>query len=139
MFRRTDRIPTTILESDLGRAVPRRELDAIDRVGTVVRLQAGREIITEDSAGRECMLVIDGTLDVERAGVTIGHIGPGEFVGEMALLNRQLRSATVTVADDTLAYAFSRRDFATLLAACPTLADHVRSLAADRQQLTAAA
>lgn len=139
MFRRTTPIPTSILESELGRAAPRRELDAIERVGTEVRLPVGRQIITEDSPGRECMLVIEGSLDVERAGSALGRIGPGEFVGEMALLNRRLRSATVTVAEPTLAYAFSRRDFASLLAECPALASHVRGLAADREVLSAAA
>ena len=138
MFRRPNRIQGAVLDSELGRALSRREFDVIERRGTEVRLPAGRQVMTENTPGRECMLVIEGALDVARGGVELARVGPGDFVGEMALLNREPRSATVTVVEPTVAFAFSRRDFASLLMECPGLAGFVQDLALNRSVLAAA-
>ena len=76
------------------------ELDAVGRAITELDLPAGRQLIAEGSRGHDMFAVLGGTLEVTRAGEHVADVGPGEFVGEMALLTGDERNATVTVATD---------------------------------------
>lgn len=131
-WRRTD-LPRPVADLALARAVPAREMREVDRLGTPVRVSAGRSVIREDAPGRECFLVVQGALRVERAGETVSEVGSGEFVGEMALLDMRPRNATVTAVRESELLAFNRREFSTLMRDCPVLAARVRATALTRE------
>lgn len=78
------------------------ELAAVGRAVTELDLPAGRRLIAEGSRGYDMFVVVSGSLEVTRDGSHIADIGPGEFVGEMALLTGDERNATVTVATDAI-------------------------------------
>ena len=132
MFRRINQIPTPLTESALAAAVPARELRALRSMGTAVQITAGRTAMVEDAIGRECMLVVDGSFSVERAGEWIADLGAGDFMGEIALLTDQPRNATVTAIHDSTVYAFSRREFTSLLRECPAISAYVLETADQR-------
>ncbi|MEZ5247193.1 MAG: cyclic nucleotide-binding domain-containing protein [Acidimicrobiales bacterium] len=125
MFRRINPIPTPLSESALAEAVPARELQVLQSMGTAVRIAAGRTAMVENAVGRECMVVVDGSFVVERDGEWIADLVPGDFMGEIALLTSQPRNATVTATHDSIVYAFSRREFTSLLRACPAISARV--------------
>jgi CRP-like cAMP-binding protein len=82
--------------------------------------------------GRECFVLIDGHVDVE---TNHGHytLGPGALMGEIALLiPNGRRTATITARDEVTTLAFSRTEFAQLMAAIPTVAHKVLKQAAHR-------
>lgn len=132
MFRSKTKLPAALLESDLARVVPADELRRLDAIGTHVHVPAGRTLIRQHTAGREALVVIDGSLVVVRDGEEVATLGAGDVVGEVALLNGSLRNASVTVGEAAGVYAFNRREFAALLDACPIFASHVQKTADTR-------
>lgn len=131
-FQRISRISASLAQSQLAETVPLRELQVLERLGTAIPFAAGREAMAEDGFGRECMVVLDGSFTVERGGEWIADLEPGDFMGEVALLTRQPRNATVTAAEDSMVYAFSRREFSSLLRECPVLSTRVHHTAEER-------
>lgn len=87
--------------ADLPDDLLSRVCDASDQI----RIESGTVIITEGSDSEEMYVVIDGQLVVtKRSGgkdVELGRIGPGEVVGEIALLDQAPRTATVSAAVET--------------------------------------
>jgi len=126
MFRRTDPIPQTLLESRLAHAIPAKELRTIERRGTAVCFAAGRHAMREAEIGRECMMVVGGSFAVERDGESIAVLQPGMVMGEVALLTGRPRNATVTALEESLVYAYTRGEFTSLLDECPHLAAIIR-------------
>lgn len=87
--------------SDLPDGLLARVCDASEQID----IPAGSEIIAEGTDSEEMYVVVDGQLVVtKRSGgknVELGRIGPGEVVGEIALLDQAPRTATVSAAMDT--------------------------------------
>ena len=121
MFRNTDPVPASLRATSLGAALPEAELRALVRKGTYLRLGADRQLMSENGLGREVILVLDGSVLIQREGSTIARLGSGEIVGEMAVVAGVLRNAAVVTAEKTEAYVFSRREFTALLDCCPAL------------------
>ena len=76
---------------------------------------AGKVVVTEGAAGTEFFVIIDGRARVERHGRQVASLGPGAFFGDLALLDRAPRNASV-IADSELEVAkIGQRAFETLL------------------------
>ena len=58
-------------------------------------MRANHVLTRENTTGRETFIVIDGWAAVSRGGEALAAIGPGEFIGEMSLLDQEPRTATV--------------------------------------------
>lgn len=121
MFKQPSSIHPSLRASALGAAVPAAELDTLDRLGTLLAVAADESIVRSDAIGRECFVVVDGRFEVRRDDVVIS-VGPGEFVGELALLTRQPRTATVTAEVDSTVYVLNPAEFTALLDSCPAIA-----------------
>ncbi|MBC8365670.1 MAG: cyclic nucleotide-binding domain-containing protein [Actinobacteria bacterium] len=118
--------PTTPLaDLDLFADLSRSELRAVQRLMTPVRVRAGRNLTNEGEAGREFMVIVDGTATVRRRGRVVATLGAGDFIGELSMLAGVPRTATVTADTDLAVEALNRREFATLLDENPRLARKV--------------
>jgi len=73
--------------------------------------QAGEEIIKEGEPGDEFFIVLDGRVKLQRGGAFIANLGRGQHFGEMALVDREPRSATVLAEDGSRRLVLHRRDF----------------------------
>jgi CRP-like cAMP-binding protein len=100
---------------DLFGGCTRREQRMIARLATPVHFDAGDRIVRQAESARECFVLVAGHARVERDGETIGVCGPGDIVGELALLDRHPRSATVVAHTDVEAVVLGPREFAALL------------------------
>jgi CRP/FNR family cyclic AMP-dependent transcriptional regulator len=86
---------------DLLRAVPSfrglsdGDLGRIDALLGERSVATGEVVIEEGASGQQSFLVLEGVASVITGGVTVAKVGPGEFVGELALLNDAPRCATV--------------------------------------------
>jgi CRP/FNR family transcriptional regulator, cyclic AMP receptor protein len=97
------------------------ELRRLRGLGTSVPAEEGTELMRSGERGRECVLVLSGTAACLVGGREVGSIGPGEFVGEVALLDPGPRTATVIAETHMELLVFDRPEFDTLLEASPTL------------------
>ena len=76
--------------------VPDDELSQIAGFAQEVNVEAGRELVREGDFSYEFMVIEEGEAEVTRHGEHVNDLGPGDFFGEMGLLEKTLRNATVT-------------------------------------------
>lgn len=88
-----------------------KDLKKLAKEGHEVSFEAGRHLTDDDSFGTTFFVVIEGTLEVSVHGRAVKQIGPGDCFGEMALIDRETRSATVVAATDARCLVFSRPVF----------------------------
>ncbi|MSO78843.1 MAG: cyclic nucleotide-binding domain-containing protein [Acidimicrobiia bacterium] len=101
-------------------------------LATRLDLPAGRELTTEDQIGHEFLVVLDGEVDVLIGDKVIASRGPGEFFGEIALLNHQPRTATVRTKTPVVVEVIGQREFATMLDDEPEVKDQLMAAMAQR-------
>jgi CRP/FNR family cyclic AMP-dependent transcriptional regulator len=114
----------------------RRELGRIAALAEEVDVDEGKALTTENDRGREFFVLVEGSADVHRRGRHVNTLGPGDFLGEIALLGERPRTATVTATAPSKVLVLSRRDFRWLLQDVPTLP--VKVLEAVAERVTAA-
>lgn len=107
---------------DLFADLTKKERVEIERIMTPIYIKAGREFIKEGSVGREAFIILEGDATVWRHGRLVTHVGPGSFLGEMAVLAGTPRSATVRAETDMELEVLSRSEFGTLLDDMPSVA-----------------
>jgi len=109
------------------------QLAEIASIADEVDLPAGRTLITEGDTGREFFILIDGTADVTQGGDKIGKVmGPGDFFGEIALVSKAPRTATITTTSPVRALVVTDRAFRQLLEKSPEIAVGVLTALAER-------
>ena len=114
------------------------ELAKIAGIADEVDLPAGRTLIKEGDSAREFFVLIDGTADVTQDGKQIGKImGPGDFFGEIALVAKAPRTATITTTSPVRALVITDRAFRQLLDESPEIAVGVLTTLAERLAPTA--
>lgn len=124
---------------DLIKGVPlfadasKAQLAEIASIADEVDLPAGRTLIKEGDSGREFFILIDGTADVTQGGEKIGKVmGPGDFFGEIALIAKAPRTATITTTSPVRALVVTDRAFRQLLEKSPEIAVGVLTALAER-------
>jgi CRP/FNR family cyclic AMP-dependent transcriptional regulator len=100
----------------------KKELGLIARSADVVTVKPGTEIVTQGTPGHEFYLVVSGQAIVRRNGRKIATLGPGQYFGELALLDRGPRSATVTAETEVELAIISQREFLAVLNQVPAVA-----------------
>jgi CRP/FNR family transcriptional regulator, cyclic AMP receptor protein len=99
-----------------------KELELIAGATTQLRFAAGQEIAREGTAGHEFIVIVEGKARVTIGGKEITILGPGEFFGEIALLDDGPRTATVVAETDILAEVIGQREFSGVVTGSPQLA-----------------
>jgi len=108
------------------------ELAYVARLARDVRFDDGTTLLCEGAAGDEFFLLVEGGANVVAEGRTIAHIRAGDYCGEIALLERINRTASVVAVGPVRALVLSEPDFTTMLEAVPGLRGRVSSAAFER-------
>jgi CRP-like cAMP-binding protein len=103
-------------------ALSKDELERVDQASDEIDVEAGRELLTEGRVGHEFFLVLDGQAAVMRGTDKIATLSAGDYFGELALLDKGPRSATVVAEKDMLVLVIGQREFSGLLETVPGLA-----------------
>ncbi len=109
------------------------QLAAVDRLFTELMLPAGTDLIAEGGVGREFFVIADGEVAVFRGRREVARLHPGDFVGELSLLEDGPRNATVRALTDVRVLVQNRREFASLLDAIPAIRERIRAAAELRR------
>ena len=99
-----------------------KELALIASTTTELRFTAGRVLAREGERGHEFMVIVDGKARVDIGGHEVATLNPGEFFGEIALLDGGPRTATVTAETDVVAEVIGQREFSGVVSSAPHLA-----------------
>jgi CRP-like cAMP-binding protein len=111
----------------------RKELAHVDRLGTEVVVRPGTTLIREGETGRECFLIESGMAVASRGNRRVGTISSGSITGELALLDRTPRSATVVTNTTTRLLVLTPRELSELLAVAPRIEARIEAIAAERR------
>ena len=123
---------------DLIRKVPlfsrlsKPELRDLAMLADEIDLRDGKEMTRQGAAGREFFVLLEGTADVRKNGRKINTLGPGDFFGEIALVSREPRTATVTATSPVRTLVITDRSFRRLLDESPQVKTKVMEAMAKR-------
>src|SRR5947209_6092580 len=119
-------IPSSVI--DHFRAIPlfssasKKGIRALIQASSEVDVRAGRLLVREGGFDRDLFVITRGEAGVTRGGRRIATLGPGDFFGEMALLARGPRMATVTAATDMRVVVLGPRQMEEVIQREPSLA-----------------
>ncbi len=125
---------STLAALPLFEGLPASDLDELSRLVGRRRARKGQILFLEGDAGDKAYVVCSGTVDLvlgsaEGDQITLGQVGPGGFLGEMALLDDEPRSATAIVSRAADLLTISRQDlFAHLYSHPETMLNLIRAL-----------
>lgn len=89
----------------------KKELRAIAQQTDELDVKAGKELATEGDFGHEFFIIRSGTAEVVQKGEHVRDLGPGDFFGEIALLEEDRRTATVRAKEPMNVIVMSRQSF----------------------------
>lgn len=108
------------------------ELERVSTLADIVDLPADRLLMTQGQHGWEMFVLVSGSARIERDGQSLGERGPGEVLGEIALLDGGPRTATVTLSEPSRLLVLARREFQALMDEFPEIRLRVLEAVAHR-------
>ena len=126
----------------LGRAplfqgLSRGDLHELARVTEDLEVEAGKVLCREGETAREFFVIVDGEVEVTKGGETVRTLGPGDFFGEIALIEHMPRTATVTARSPLRFFVLTSQSFLALLDRQPAVERQVLRALARRVLTTA--
>ena len=98
------------------------ELRELAKTADELDLREGTVLIREGRPGREFFVLIDGTAEVTKQGKKIADLGPGDWLGEIALITDSPRTATVTATSPVDVLVITDRRFRSVVETMPSIA-----------------
>ncbi len=113
-------------------AFDRRRLERLGMLADEVDVPAGKVLMRQGERGTEMMVIVSGSVSVDRDGNRLNTLGSGDFFGEIALVDGGPRTATVTAEEPTRLLVLSHRDFHSMMDEFPEIANQVMNALANR-------
>jgi CRP/FNR family transcriptional regulator, cyclic AMP receptor protein len=110
------------------------ELSQIAPFAQEVTVEEGKVLVREGDYSYEFMVIEEGTAEVTRAGEHLADLGPGDFFGEMGLLEKTLRNATVKAKTAMHLITLTGWDLRRVERAAPEAIERVRAVLEERRQ-----
>jgi CRP-like cAMP-binding protein len=112
-----------------------RELAQIARACDEVEIAPDTVVVVEGSAGDDFYFIVTGEASVSRAGHEVATVGPGQYFGELSLLDEAPRNATVTARSPMTLVRLGRREFSAVLDSWPGVAHKLLQQMARRLRM----
>lgn len=111
-------------------------LGGVASVATVTHAEAGEHIISAGDAGDTMFVIASGRVKVHEGDQELGRLETGDVFGEMALLDTEVRSASVTAVEDTQLLSLDQQAFFDLIDERPEIARGLLKLLSRRLRAT---
>ncbi len=135
-----DRRTELLAGCPLFKGIDAEGLAALAERATPVDFPPGHVIARQGDIGTGFFVIVAGMVRVVRDGEVVARLGPGEFFGELSVLDRQPRNATVSAEVPTCCLALASWDFETILLEQPALTLAIlRGVAARLREVTESA
>jgi CRP/FNR family transcriptional regulator, cyclic AMP receptor protein len=113
-------------------SVSKNGIRSIVSASTEVDVRSGRALVREGDFDRDLYVIMRGEATVTQRGRKLAMLGPGDFFGELAFLERSPRTATVTAATDMRLMVLSHREMAEIVEREPAVARQMLEALARR-------
>lgn len=100
--------------------------------GTRVHLPAHWALLWEKTPADKAYLIVDGEVSVRKGKQEVARLGPGDVIGEMAIVEHKLRSASVVSMTELDVIHFTREALEELLDEVPSFGEAIRATTQDR-------
>ena len=117
----------------LFESVPEECLRRIDAFVKEASVSPGTELVKEGEYAYELMAIEEGTAEVRRGGEKIAELGPGDVFGEMGVLERELRSASVVATSVMRLISLSTWEIKRMETHMPETVERIRRTAESRR------
>ncbi len=117
----------------LFEGLSKKDLERIGRWSDEVELPAGKRLLDQGRFAYEFFVLAEGTVEVRQDRHPIATLGPGDFFGEIALLEDDRRTATIETLTPATALVMDARSFGMMMDSMPVVADRIRGV--ERQRL----
>jgi CRP/FNR family transcriptional regulator, cyclic AMP receptor protein len=123
---------------DLIRHVPlfsklsKKGLEDVAHIADELDLPSGKVMAKEGDRGREFFVLLEGEAEVTKGDRRINTMKDGDFFGEIALVTKMPRTASVTATTDVRVLVITERDFSALLKRAPEVGRGVAEALAER-------
>jgi CRP-like cAMP-binding protein len=108
------------------------ERDHVAALAAEVSVPESKELVREGDYSYDVLAIEEGTARVDRHGEHIADLGPGDVFGEMGVLKREQRNATVVATSPMLLVTLTSWDIRRLQKTAPNAVDHLREVVAQR-------
>ncbi len=132
MAKRGDRKVQLLSKVELFAECNSKELGRIAALADEIEVDEGTVLTKEGMPGRECFVVSDGKAKATLRGKRLAAYGPGDVFGEMALLDNEPRSATITADSDMVLFVVDSRSFWGLCEEAPSVTRKIMKSIAQR-------
>lgn len=112
------------------------ELERIATTADELDFKEGRQLAKEGAAGREFFVIVEGTAEVTTGSRKLRTLADGDFFGEISLITRLPRTATVTTISPLRALVITDRSFRRMLADSPAIQRKVLEALGERLNAT---
>ena len=115
-------------------SISKKDLAAVAQQTDEIDVPEGKVLAREGDIGQEFFVIDSGAAEVTRGGEHVADLGPGDFFGEMALLEAERRTATVTASSAMELIVMTRSSFRALDRTMPEVHATVAQAIAGRRQ-----
>jgi CRP/FNR family cyclic AMP-dependent transcriptional regulator len=120
------------------KSLSKKELKAVAQQTDELDIKPGKELATEGDFGHEFFIIREGTAEVLQNGQRIRELGPGDFFGEIALLEEDRRTATVRATTPMSVIVMTRQSFRALDRSMPEVHATIAEAIQERRATSAA-
>jgi CRP-like cAMP-binding protein len=110
----------------------KKHLRQVRSLATRVDVSPGRVLTREGGMGHEFIIVLEGEVEIRQDDEVVATCGAGDYVGEIALIEKRPRTATVVATSAAVLDVIGQREFSELLKEEPEIAERIRATAAQR-------
>ena len=129
---KTDPVLAMLSKVDLFEALSLADLRRIRDAGKELDFPAGEELTVQGKPGGRFFLILEGSVDISVGGRRLRSFGPGEYLGEISLIDGEPRSASAVATTPVSTWSLASWNFRPLLRTYPTVADKVMLLLCRR-------
>lgn len=102
-------------------SLSKKELELVLRQADHLRFPPRQTVVREGTTGEEVWMVIEGELSVHRGGEEVARLTPGDYFGELAVIDARPRDASIIAETPVELLVIGRRRFWSLIEGSPTL------------------
>lgn len=113
-------------------SLSKKDLQRVAKASDEVTIEAGRTLVEQGRTGHEFFLILDGTAAVRRNNRKVTDLGPGQYFGELSILDRGPRSASVVASTEMKVLVLGQREFVGVLDSIPGMAYKILTVMAQR-------
>jgi CRP-like cAMP-binding protein len=123
--RESDPVVEMLANTPIWTGLSKQDLKSIVSASHERRYDAGKVIVGKGESGVGFYLILDGSVEVKSGGSTLSTLGPGQFFGEMAVLDDKPRSADVISVSPSRCLLLTAWSFRALISNHPKIALHM--------------